>query len=377
MSDRLFAGTRKGLFHIERGDREWSIKKVDFLGDPVTMLLDDPRDGTLYASLTLGHFGVKLHRSQDNGATWTEVAVPVYPEGAVYAASQDEETGETKTKPASLDEIWALEPGGPNQPGWLWAGTIPGGLFLSKDHGDTWELVESLWNREERMGWFGGGKDRPGIHSICVDPRDSQHVTIGISCGGVWETYDAGETWDLIGEGLRAEYMPPNLQNSLNIQDAHRLSQCLSDPDKMWIQHHNGIFRSDNGAKNWSEMENVPPSSFGFAVCVHPQDGNTAWFVPGVKDECRVPVDSQLVVTRTRDFGETFEVLREGLPQNHCYDIVFRHGLDIDSSGNRLVMGSSTGGLWVTEDGGDSWSTVSNTLPQIYCVQFARQQSES
>ncbi|MDA7503718.1 exo-alpha-sialidase [bacterium] len=372
MSDKIYAGTRKGLMTLQKGQEVWSVSQVDFLGHNVSMLLEDPRDGWLYACLNLGHFGTKLHRSSDGGQNWEECSVPVYPEGAVIGGGPFVEEGMPKTMPASLKEIWALVPGGADQPEWLWAGTIPGGLFLSKDRGTNWELIEPLWNREERMEWFGGGKDEPGIHSICVDPRDSQHVTIGVSCGGVWETRDTGASWELLGEGLRADFMPPNLANNKNSQDAHLLVQCLSDPDKMWIQHHNGIFYSTDGAKTWTEIENVEPSAFGFAVCVYPEDGNKAWFVPGVKDECRVPVDAQLVVTRTSDGGKTFESLRNGLPQEHCYDIVFRHGMDIDQTGNQLVFGSSTGGVWISEDGGENWVSITNTLPQIYCVQIAK-----
>jgi len=151
----------------------------------------------------------------------------------------------------------------------------------------------------------------------------------------------------------------------------HRLVQSPSQPDTYWVQHHNGIFRTTDGAKSWTEIENAPLSSFGFATVVHPTEANTAWFVPGVNDECRIPVDAQLAVTRTRDGGETFDVLRNGLPQSHAYDIVFRHGLDIDKTGNRLAIGSLTGGLWISENGGDSWDEVSTNLPQIYCVRFA------
>jgi photosystem II stability/assembly factor-like uncharacterized protein len=374
MSDRLYVGTRKGLFTLQRKPSGWEIDKIDFLGEPATMCLQDPRDGWLYASLTLGHFGVKLHRSADRGASWEECSVPVYPEGAEIPVRDFEAEPGTPpdTKPGSLNEIWALETGGPDQPEMLWAGTIPGGLFRSPDRGSTWHLVESLWNRNERMQWFGGGKDDAGIHSICVDPRDSRHVTLAISSGGVWETRDGGETWKNVGQGLRADYMPPNLAYNPNTQDAHRLAQCNADPERMWVQHHNGIFRSTDGARTFEELKDIKPSSFGFAVCAHPHDGKTAWFVPGQKDEFRIPVDGRMVVTRTRDGGETFEVLDRGLPQRHCYDIVFRHGLDVDASGERLAMGSSTGGLWITEDGGDSWICLSNTLPQIYCLRFER-----
>jgi hypothetical protein len=127
-----------------------------------------------------------------------------------------------------------------------------------------------------------------------------------------------------------------------------------------------------DGAGSWHEIADVPPSGFGFAVAVHPQDGDTAWFVPAVKDERRIPVDGKVVVTRTRDGGRSFEVLRDGLPQEHAYDLTFRHALDIDGSGDRLAFGSTTGALWVTEDQGDQWSCVSAHLPPIFCVRFAQ-----
>jgi hypothetical protein len=112
------------------------------------------------------------------------------------------------------------------------------------------------------------------------------------------------------------------------------------------------------------------PSSFGFAVAAHPADPLTAWFVPAVKDERRIPVDGALCVTRTRDGGKSFDVLRDGLPQQHCYDLIFRHGLAVDDSGEQLMMGSTTGGLWASGDAGDSWQAVSAHLPPVYAVKF-------
>jgi hypothetical protein len=371
MSDTLHLGSRKGLFTLRRKRSGWEVDRLDFLGNTVTMLLHDQRSRALYACLSLGHFGTKLHRSDDDGAHWEQLAVPVYPQGAVIAMPSFDPSTPPATKPASLSEIWTLESAGENRPDCLWAGTIPGGLFFSADGGRSWELNQSLWDREERMDWFGGGKDEPGIHSICVDPRDSRHVTLGVSCGGIWETTNAGESWDLIGKGLRAEFMPPDAQFKQSIQDAHRLAQCHDHPNVMWVQHHNGIFHSTDGSQTYREIAQAGPSTFGFAVCAHPHDEQTAWFVPAVKDECRVPVDGQLVVTRTRDGGKTFQTLRSGLPQQHCYDIVFRHGLDVDATGSRLALASSTGGLWISENEGDDWCLVSNTLPQIYVVRFS------
>jgi hypothetical protein len=137
------------------------------------------------------------------------------------------------------------------------------------------------------------------------------------------------------------------------------------------VQHHNGIFVSRDAGESWEELVNVKPSSFGFAVAVHPDNGDTAWFVPGISDERRVPPSGELVVTRTRNGGKSFDVLRKGLPRQHAYDIVFRHGLAIDQKGERLAFGSTTGGLWVSEDEGDNWFCVSHTLPPVYAVRFA------
>jgi len=230
--------------------------------------------------------------------------------------------------------------------------------------------MQSLWDDPRRAKWMGGGADWPGIHSICVDPRDSRTVRFGVSCGGVWTTRDAGETWELTADGMRAEYAPPDRVGEPESQDAHFLVQSPSHPDRLWVQHHNGIFRSDDGSMSWKEIHPVQPSAFGFAVAVHPREPDTAWFVPGIKDELRYPVDAALVVTRTRDAGRSFDILRNGLPQRHAYDIVFRHALTIDESGDRLAFGSTTGGVWLTEDQGEHWNELGYRLPPVHAVRF-------
>ena len=116
----------------------------------------------------------------------------------------------------------------------------------------------------------------------------------------------------------------------------------------------------------------MPVSNFGFAVAVHPGDGDTAWFVPAQRDERRVPVDGALAVNRTRDGGRSFEVLGNGLPQRHAYDIVWRHALAVDGSGDGLAFGSTSGGLWVSANGGDSWTMPDARLPPVSVVRFAQ-----
>lgn len=368
MNDRILLGTRKGMLTLRRENGSWRLKSTDFLGDPVTITLVDERNDSMFAALKLGHFGVKLRRSQDGGASWEELETPAYPPKPDDV--HDVDPNRKTPIPWSTVQIWDLAASNDVDPDLMWCGTIPGGLFRSDDGGTTWELVRSLWDRPERAKWCGGGADFAGIHSICPHPEDNNHVVVGVSIGGVWTTTDGGESWENTGQGLRAEYMPPDQAHDLDMQDPHRIVQSASNPDVYWIQHHNGIFHSTDGARSWREIENVDPSTFGFAVAVHPFDPKTAWFVPAQKDECRVPVDRRVVVTRTRDGGESFEVLTKGLPQENAYDLVYRHALDVDESGKVLVFGSTTGNLWISEDAGDSWTHVQGHLPPIYSVRI-------
>lgn len=370
MSGRVLIGTRKGLFTLSRAGRDWKIDDVAFYGDQVPMVLHDRRDGSTYAALQHGHFGSKLHRSDDGGRSWVEVGVPEYPP-LPEGAAPEKHPFSGREIPWKLDMIWELRPGGEEEPGALWCGTLPGGLFRSNDRGETWTMMRSLWFREERKQWFGGGFDAAGIHSVVVDPRDSRRVTIGISCGGAWQSTDGGETWNPASKGMFAAYMPPEQAYEENAQDPHIVVACPTAPDAMWTQHHNGIFRTTDGCRTWRRVEPVPVSDFGFACAVHPHAPDTAWFIPAIKDEKRVPVEGRLVVTRTRDGGASFDVLRTGLPQEHAYDIVFRHALAIDDTGETLIFGSTTGNLFATDNGGDTWKGISNHLPPVYCVRFA------
>lgn len=367
MNAKLYLGTRKGLIKVERAGSGWRIGPASFLGVQVPMLLPDSRDGTIYAAVEHGHFGTKVHASTDGGATWEERAAPAYPpkpEGTPDVINFVNQ----QPIPWDLKKIWALEAGAAD--GELWCGTMPGGPFKSTDRGASWHLIESLWNHPGRAKWMGGGAEWPGIHTVLVDPRNQRRVLIAVSCGGIWETKDNGETWENIGEGIRSEYMPPEQAYDPGIQDAHRIAWSAADPDTIWMQHHNGIFHSTDGGRKWREIDNANPSAFGFAVAMHPRDPQTAWFVPGIKDEYRVACDGALCVMRTRDGGSTFEPLRQGLPQENAYHLAYRHCLDVTGDGRTLAFGSTTGSVWISEDGGDSWNRLSADLPPVYCVRF-------
>lgn len=359
--NKLLISTRKGLIVYTKSGSQWKYKATYFLGIPVSLSFVDERSNTWWACLEHGHWGVKLHRTLDEGSTWEEVDAPKIPEG--------EEVNEGV--PAVVNYIWAFSHGGSDRSGELYLGTDPGALFKSMDNGDTWELMRGLWDHPSRKTkWFGGGRDNPGIHSILVDPRDSNHIYVGISCAGVFETKDNGLTWHPANKGMIADFLPDEAAEIG--QDPHLVVMSPSDPDVLWNQNHCGIFISKDGSKNWKPVHQTPedgPANFGFAIAVHETNPNRAWVIPGISDGIRVAVDMALCVCRTEDGGQTWQVLRKGLPQQQCYDIVYRHAMDIDDY--FLVFGGTTGNVYFSNDLGDSWQQLSSDLPMVYAVELA------
>lgn len=363
----LLTATRKGLFVLAGDAAGWQVTAHHFAGDPVSQVLVDPRDGAWYAALNLGHFGVKLHKSTDRGARWTEIAAPAFPLKPDSGPLADD------TTPWNVQLIWSLAAGGADEPGVLWAGCIPAGLFKSTDGGASWALNAPLWQDPRRRLWMGGGYDHAGIHSVLVDPRDAQHLTLGISCGGVWQTHDGGASWALTAKGMKADYLPAELADDENTQDPHCLVQCASAPDNLWVQHHCGMYRSTDGARSWQAVAAPEPSGFGFAVACDPGNPDRAWFAPATADAKRYPVDGRMAVTRTDDGGRSFQAFRTGLPQAHAYHLVYRHALTVADDGRTLAMASTTGGLWVSADAGAQWVTVSHDLPPVAALRWVPQ----
>lgn len=386
---RVLVGTRKGTFFVEKQRGVWRPRLVGHRGVGVNFVTRDPHSGVLWAALGHGHWGAKLSCSSDDGETWTDATQIKYPAGARYLAPPDPDPNgseeEMKRGPtlrdATLLKLWVIAFGAPGQ---IHVGTIPGGLFSSNDGGQTFALNLALWNHESRGGdlfsgpgsgithWFGtpasDGEFAAGIHSIVVDPRDSERILVAISTAGVLETRDGGKSWRSRNQGMLNDYLPnPAAEWG---HDPHFIALCPAAPEHVWQQNHSGVFYSADGAENWRLVSRPEQGvHFGFPVAVDERDGKTAWLVPGKADMQRMTIDGKLFVARTRDGGETWEQLRRGLPQDNAYDVVYRHALA--NSGQCLAFGSTTGNLYLSEDAGDSWTTVANNLPPVYSVRFA------
>jgi photosystem II stability/assembly factor-like uncharacterized protein len=386
MSDRILVGTRKGTFLVTKSGGHWRPTLSGHGGGGVNFVASDPHSGTLWALLGHGHWGAKLSRSTDGGTTWEDAPQIKYPEGARHylpppPSETDPGEGAPTLKPATLLKLWTM---GFGQPGRIYVGTIPGGLFVSDDGGESFELNRGLWDHESRGGdlfagegtgttkWSGTpaaeGEFSPGIHSVIVDPRDPDRVLVAISTAGVLETTDGGETWRTRNEGMVMDYAPdPGAKWAGH--DPHAIELCPGQPDHIWQQNHCGVFYSDDGAATWRKVSNPDEGvHFGFPVAVDANDGRTAWLVPGTSDMHRTAIDGGLFVARTEDGGETWQQFRDGLPQENAFDVIYRHALG--NHGDNLAFGTTTGNLYVSEDRGESWQTVANNLPPVYSVRF-------
>jgi photosystem II stability/assembly factor-like uncharacterized protein len=392
MTSPILVGTRKGTFIVEKAGGRFRPRLSGHAGAGVNFVARDPFTRRLWALLGHGHWGAKLSISDDDGATWSDAAVQIkYPEGARYIAQDMYEDAAAQfgvgwrisTKPATLAKLWVI---GFGPGGRIYVGTIPGGLFVSTDGGASFSLNLPLWNHESRGGdlfgsgdaqretkWFGtpaseGGEFAPGIHSIVVDPQNPARILVAVSTAGVIETLDGGQTWHSANKGMLLEHTPePEAEWG---HDTHYIEQCEADPNHVWQQNHVGVYYSADGAKSWRKVSRPEQGvHFGFPVTAHAKDGKTAWVVPGKSDQQRMAIDGGLFVARTDDGGETWKAHRRGLPQECACDVVYRHALA--NKEGVVAFGSTTGNLYVSEDGGESWTTVANNLPPIYSVRFA------
>jgi hypothetical protein len=366
----LAVATRKGLWLYRSSDRvTWAVDGPHHFGSIVHHCVLDPRDGrTLLCATRTGHLGPALMRSRDAGRTWSQARLaPAFPKGEPRARA--------------VDHVFWLTPGHRDQPGVWYAGTSPQGLFRSEDHGESWAPVSGFNDHPEQIKWVGGDQDQTPdggkTHSILVDPRDPQHLYLGLSGGGFFESRDAGAAWHPLNSGVAMDFAPPLPDGGEYPfgHDPHCVQLHPQKPDRLWQQNHCGIYRLDRDQSDrWQRVGRAMPTEIGdigFPIALHPRDPDTAWVFPmdGTAVWPRTSPDGRPAAYETRDAGASWQRRDHGFPREQAWWTVKRQCLCSDEGDPvGLYLGTTSGELWGSADEGARFARIAGDLPQIYAV---------
>lgn len=355
----LMVGTQKGAFLVwsDAERQHWRIDGPHFPGESVYALALDQRAGrrrTLAATRNF-HWGSVLRSSDDFGQSWSA------PDrhNVKFPAGLD----------MSLVQIWQIMQSRSSEPDVLYAGVEPAALFVSRDAGDSWELVRGLHDNPDRPRWQPGGGGLC-LHTIVVDPNDSHRMGVAVSSGGFYRTDDNGRTWRARNVGVRAQFLPDKYPEFG--QCVHKVVHHPARPERLFLQNHWGLYRSDDWGDSWTDIANGVPSDFGFSMQMHPHDRDTVYIVPIESDQFRCVPEAKLRVYRTRNAGASWEPLANGLPQKDAYETILRDALTADSCDSAgIYFGTRSGKLFGSANDGDDWRVIADGLPSIVCVKAA------
>jgi len=362
---RLLVGTKKGAFVLTSdGTRErWDVSGPVFAGWEIYHMKSSPvNPERIYASQTSGWFGQVIQRSNDGGKTWEAVGKDFKYEGITGTHQWYDGT----QHPWEFKRIWHLE-ASLTDPETVFAGAEDAALFKSSDGAQTWTELPGL--RRAKGHLWSPGAGGMGLHTILLDPTNSNRMYVAISAAGVFRTDDGGATWRPANQGLKSNYELPDPDAEVG-HCVHRIAMHSSRPGVLFMQKHWDVMRSNNAGDSWTEVSGNLPSDFGFPIDVHAHEPETIYVVPIKSDSEHYPPDGKLRVYRSRTGGNEWEELTTGLPQKDCYVNVLRDAMAVDSLEPCGVYFGTTGGqVYASANGGNSWNPIVRDLPGVLSVE--------
>ena len=376
----VLVGTSKGgfIFESDAARKDWQMSDMLFKSWNVMHMQMDARDRRLHAAVNHFVYGPTTHYSDDLGRTWTQApAVPALgrasksgrPITTPQEAGQSAEGEDVQARPEKLIKVWNITPGRADEPGVLYAGVEPAALFKSTDHGESWTLNDALFDHPHRPTWYPGNGGLC-LHTIVPDSSNPNRMWVAISSGGCYRSDDDGQNWSPYNKNVRADFHPEKFPEYG--QCVHKMAQHPARPEVLYQQNHCGVYRSDNAGDDWLDIgEGRLPSRFGFPIAVDPNDPRAIYVVLEESDEYRMSVDGHFAVWRSRDAGDSWQRLTNGLPER-AHLVVLREAMASDTLDHTgIYIGTNTGQLFYSRDAGDSWEKLADYLPPIFSVEAA------
>ncbi len=362
---RVLVGTRKGAFILtsDAQRKNWDVSGPHFAGWEIYHVKGSPvNPNRLYASQSSGWFGQLIQRSDDGGATWEPVGNEFVYDGVPGTHQWYDGT----QHPWEFKRVWHLEPS-LTEPETVYAGVEDAALFRSTDGGKSWHELSGLRQHTTGPSWQPGAGGMC-LHTILLDPSDPKRMFIAISAAGAFRTDDGGVTWQPINRGLRSEFMP-NPESDVG-HCVHNLAMHPARPEVLFMQKHWDVMRSDNAGEQWHEISGNLPSDFGFPIVVNANEPETVYVVPIKSDSEHFPPDGKLRVYRSRNGGNEWEALTNGLPQRDCYVNILRDAMAVDRLDVCGIYFGTTGGqVYASADNGDTWAAIVRDLPAVLSVE--------
>ena len=354
----VMVGTTKGAF-VLRGsaDRQCFESSGPLLeGSSVPSMAFDGRGGRkrILAGASNFFFGTNVLRSDDLGRTWNE---PTEGGNVKFPDGTD----------AALKQVWQIRPGRDSEPDVVYAGVEPAALFRSEDAGETFSLVQGLWDHPHRPQWQPGNGGLC-MHTVLPHPTDPRKMVIAVSAAGVYRTEDGGGTWQASNTGIRVDFLPEDQRFPEFGQCVHKIARDPSRPETLYLQNHGGLYRSEDDGATWQTAANGVPSDFGFPIVAHPKRSGTAYVIP-LEGWGRWSPKGQCQVYRTTNGGESWEPLSSGLPQKNAYITVLRDAFCSDEAEQPgFYFGTRSGEVYGSFDDGETWRLLAEHLPAVLCV---------
>jgi hypothetical protein len=362
---RVLVGTRKGAFILtsDATRKKWTVDGPHFAGWEIYHLKGSPADpDRLYASQSSGWFGQVLQRSDDGGKTWNAAGNQFLYDGETHTHKWYDDSDH----PWEFKRVWHLEPS-LHDPDKVYAGVEDAAFFESTDGAKTWSELPALRTHPSAGEWAPGAGGLC-LHTIVIDPTNTDRIYIAISAAGVFRSDDAGKSWKPANKGLRSNTMPDEDREVGHC--VHRIAMHPSRPGTLFMQKHWDVLRTDDGAGSWREISGNLPTDFGFVVDVNANEPNTVYVIPITSDSHHFVMDGKLRVYRSKTGGDDWEALTKGLPQENCYVNVLRDSMAVDTlDPSGIYFGTSGGQVYVSPDGGDSWTAIVHDLPAVLSVE--------